>query len=90
MKIRNSISALERHYFSDSNNGNPKDQKVVQSKSVTPVPKEETASPVADAPGMLGMQSQTGFYTGPTSAASHLVMVCFRLADFAGALVIWF
>lgn len=27
------------------------------------------------APGMLGIQGDSGFYTGATSAASHLVMV---------------
>jgi hypothetical protein len=34
--------------------------------------------PNDNAPGMHGTQGQSGFYTGPTSAASHLITVSFH------------
>lgn len=72
--IRDSISVLEKHLFHPKPN---------RDKPSTPVVKTELVEHVIPpspnkAPGMLGMQGQTGFYTGATSAASHLVTASFQ------------
>jgi hypothetical protein len=77
-RLRHSISLLEAYVFPNQRNNVP----LRRSSDATAflVPKQEAVDhDINDkgsaAPGMLGSQVQGGLYAGPTSAATHLLMV---------------
>ena len=77
-RLRHSISLLEAYVF--PNQRNPVSLRRASDTSAFLVPKQETVDPDINdkgstAPGMLGSQVQGGLYAGPTSAATHLLMV---------------
>lgn len=51
-------------------------------------PAKDKAASSPHAPGMLGQQGTGGYYAGPTSAVSHLIMVRFGL-DVNTTKLIW-
>ena len=77
-RLRHSISLLEAYVF--PNQRSPISLRRSSDASAFLVPKQETVDPDINdkgstAPGMLGSQVQGGLYAGPTSAATHLLMV---------------
>jgi hypothetical protein len=73
-RLRHSISLLEAHIFPNQPNNS-----LLQSGLATTFPKTEMADSgfleKDTAPGMLGSPGQGGLYAGPTSAATHLLLV---------------
>jgi hypothetical protein len=73
-RLRHSISLLEAHIFP-----NQRSNSLTQSGLATTFPKTEVADSgfieKDTAPGMLGSPGQGGLYAGPTSAATHLLLV---------------
>lgn len=79
-RLRHSINLLEAHIFPNQRSHLSETARRPSDASNSIVPKKEALDPdVADkataAPGMLGGQSQGGLYAGPTSAATHLLLV---------------
>ena len=77
-RLRHSISLLEAYVFPSQRNSVPLRRS--SDASAFLVPKQEALDPDINdkgstAPGMLGSQVQGGLYAGPTSAATHLLMV---------------
>lgn len=77
-RLRHSISLLEAYVF--PNQRSPVSLRRPSDTSAFLVPKQETVDPDINdkgsaAPGMLGSHVQGGLYAGPTSAATHLLMV---------------
>lgn len=89
-RLRHSISLLEAYVFPASRTYPPQHRRGSEASS-TIVPKREAVdAEVIDkapaiAPGMLGSQGQGGLYAGPTSAATHLLLVRTFLAFFRTA-----
>lgn len=80
-RLRHSINQLEAYVF-PSRIAQP--QRRPSEASINMIPKKEPMdldmtekSPMA--PGMLDRQGQGGLYSGPTSAALHLLSVCCSL-----------
>ena len=76
-RIRQSVSLIESYIFPDQRTPTAPRR---ASDAALITPKKEPVEPdVSDknaaAPGMLGSQQQGGLYAGPTSAATHLLMV---------------
>lgn len=76
-RIRQSVSLIESYVFPHQRNVTTTRR---ASDAALITPKKEPVEPdVSDknatAPGMLGTQQQGGLYAGPTSAATHLLMV---------------
>ena len=76
-RIRQSVSLIESYIFPHQRNVTATRR---TSDAALITPKKEPVEPdVSDknatAPGMLGTQQQGGLYAGPTSAATHLLMV---------------
>lgn len=76
-RIRQSVSFLESYIFPHQRNITTPRR---ASDAALITPKKEPIEPdvsdkSAPAPGMLGTQQQGGLYAGPTSAATHLLMV---------------
>jgi len=76
-RIRQSVSLIESYVFPHQRNVTTARR---ASDAALITPKKEPVEPdVSDknatAPGMLGTQQQGGLYAGPTSAATHLLMV---------------
>jgi len=76
-RLRHSISLIESYIF-------PHQRNVAAARRASDAtlitPKKEPVEPdvsekTAAAPGMLGTHQQGGLYAGPTSAATHLLMV---------------
>lgn len=77
-RLRHSINQLEAYVFPTRSY-----QPQRRPSEATLVPKQEPIDPEitekTSAPGMLDRQAQGGLYTGPTSAALHLLPVRFSL-----------
>ena len=77
-RLRHSISLLEAYVFPNQRNTVP--QRRASDAATFIVPKKEfveadVSEKGAAAPGVLGSHVQGGLYAGPTSAATHLLMV---------------
>lgn len=77
-RLRHSISLLEAYVFPAQRTQAAVQRRTTDSASLIS-PKKENVEPNAEgkgaAPGMLGSQVQGGLYAGPTSAATHLLIV---------------
>ena len=76
-RLRYSITLLEAHIFPGQRNQIARSAGRTDSSVIVPK-KEAIDADVLDkstAPGMLASQVQGGLYAGPTSAATHLIMV---------------
>lgn len=77
-RLRHSISLLEAYVFPDRRSHVGQARRGSEASNLVPK-KEAIDSDVNDknsaAPGMLASQMQGGLYAGPTSAATHLLMV---------------
>lgn len=78
-RLRHSISLLEAYVFpAHRNQSGQAHRRTADSASLITPKKENPESSVEGkgaAPGMLGSQGQGGLYAGPTSAATHLLLV---------------
>ncbi len=77
--MRHSISLLEAYVFPNQRPSIPH-RRTSDAASLNVVPKKEyidldVHGEKTHAPGMLGTHTQGGLYAGPTSAATHLLMV---------------
>ena len=77
--MRHSISLLEAYVFPNQRPSVPH-RRTSDAASLNVVPKKEyidldVHGEKTHAPGMLGTHTQGGLYAGPTSAATHLLMV---------------
>ncbi|KAG5644919.1 hypothetical protein DXG03_007384 [Asterophora parasitica] len=77
-RLRHSISLLEAYIFPAHRNHAPPHRRPSDASSLIPkkeiIEHDTVNEKTAAAPGMLGPQGQGGLYTGPTSAATHLIM----------------
>ena len=78
-RMRHSISLLEAYVFPNQRPSVPH-RRTSDAASLNVVPKKEyidldVHGEKTHAPGMLGTHTQGGLYAGPTSAATHLLMV---------------
>ncbi|KAF8665801.1 hypothetical protein AX16_000245 [Volvariella volvacea WC 439] len=76
-RIRHSLSLIETYLFPHQRHHAPASRR--GSEAANPVTKKEAIDPDVNekstaAPGMLGTQGQGGLYSGPTSAATHLLI----------------
>ncbi|KAG6833627.1 hypothetical protein H0H87_004254 [Tephrocybe sp. NHM501043] len=76
-RLRHSISLLEAYIFPAHRNHTAPHRRASDASSLIPKKENvdaEVIEKTVPAPGMLGSQGQGGLYTGPTSAATHLLM----------------
>lgn len=78
-RLRHSISLLEAYVFPNQRPSVPH-RRTSDAASLNVIPKKEyidldVHGEKTHAPGMLGTHTQGGLYAGPTSAATHLLMV---------------
>lgn len=74
-RIRHSLSLVEAYIYPHHRASLPR-RTTEAANTITPK-KEATDTDVkASSPGIVGTQTAGGFYAGPTSAATHLLMVC--------------
>lgn len=77
-RLRHSITLLEAYVFPTHRSQSTVQRRTNDSNALI-TPKKENVEPSAEgkgaAPGMLGSQVQGGLYAGPTSAATHLLIV---------------
>ncbi|KAG6866009.1 hypothetical protein C0991_009681 [Blastosporella zonata] len=77
-RLRHSISLLEAYIFPAQRNHTGPHRRASDASSLIPKKEAidaEVIEKTVPAPGMLGSQGQGGLYAGPTSAATHLLMV---------------
>jgi len=74
--MRHSLSLLESYVFPHQRNPVPQ-RRASDAALLAPkkeVPEPDAAEKPSTAPGLLGNQAQGGYYAGPTSAATHLLL----------------
>ena len=87
-RLRHSISLLETYIFPHQRSHLPAARRGSEASNI--VPKKELVDPDVSekatvAPGILGSQTQGGLYAGPTSTATHLLIVRLRPTSFGSS-----